>query len=289
MKLWNNDTEIQFFQSALNGFAAPEKLFYKLSNGYFAYISNESEADGKALQSRNSLIGNFTEKWARDFFAPIARQHNLFAVNGVECAEIGLVKKSEADLAFCTTNDKLQKPNQIKLIFEVKMSIVSNYQFVSEKKINLVGDHTKHKGIPSLLRSDSMLKAIGKAINIRVSGIESASIPIVVLGNSPISKTYGHKVDSLKQAGVVQSFFSLSPSQPLGDNHIAQSTHKGFQTIQNVSVIEAQVNTLLQSEESYFSAMMSKPKLGEIIRLANEEKTDESKAEKFLSMIRTVQ
>jgi len=36
----------------------------------------------------------------------------------------------------------------------------------------------------------------------------------------------------------------------------------------------------------YFSSMVSMPKLGEIIRLANKEKTDAAKAEKFLTLIR---
>jgi len=37
---------------------------------------------------------------------------------------------------------------------------------------------------------------------------------------------------------------------------------------------------------NYFSSMISKPKLGEIIRIANEENTAEAKAEKFLQLIK---
>jgi hypothetical protein len=37
---------------------------------------------------------------------------------------------------------------------------------------------------------------------------------------------------------------------------------------------------------NYFSSMISKSKLGEIIRVANREDTDEAKAEKFLQLIR---
>jgi len=125
--MWTNDTEISFFKSALKEFAAPEQLFYHLSKGYFAYVPKGSCAEGQTLQSRNSLIGNFTEKWAKDLFTPIAEKHGLFAVNGVECEEIGLTNKSDADLAFCTVNKRLQKPEHIKLVFEIKMSVVSNY------------------------------------------------------------------------------------------------------------------------------------------------------------------
>ncbi len=56
-----------------------------------------------------------------------------------------------------------------------------------------------------------MLKAIGKSINIRVSGNESATIPIVILGNSPITESYVKKVDFLKESGVIQNFISLNP------------------------------------------------------------------------------
>ncbi len=50
--LWNNDTEILFFQESLKNFAAPEQLFYKLKNGYFAYIPKGYDAEGQTLQRR---------------------------------------------------------------------------------------------------------------------------------------------------------------------------------------------------------------------------------------------
>jgi len=46
-----------------------------------------------------------------------------------------------------------------------------------------------------LLRSDSMLKGIGKSINIRVSSFKAATIPIIVMGNTPITNSYYPKVD----------------------------------------------------------------------------------------------
>jgi len=108
MTLWNNDTEIQFFIEALKNFASPEQLFYHLKEGYFAYIPKGSDAEGQTLQSRNSLIGQYTEKWCKTIFDPIATELGLFAVNGIVCEEIGLSKQSRADLAFCTTNETSQ-------------------------------------------------------------------------------------------------------------------------------------------------------------------------------------
>jgi hypothetical protein len=285
MDLWDINIEKKFFTDALGRFATPEKLFYSLKSGKFAYVPKDCDAEGQTLQSRNALIGNFTETWAKKLFESIAKKFALFAVNTVECPEIGLIKRSEADLAFCTTDSKLQPAKNIKLIFEIKMSIVSNYKFVASDTIEFIGDYKSHKGNPSLLRSDSMLKAIGKSINIRVSGIESTEIPIIVLGNSPISINYSHKVDFLKTAGVVQGFWSLNP-KPTESDFIKKSEKLGFQTIENINKIEDLVGNLLSTKLNYFSSMVSQGKLGEYIRIANKEPTDEAKAEKFLSLIR---
>ena len=286
MILWDNDIEIQFFNEALKNFASPEQLFYNLHNGLFAYVPKGSEAEGQTLQSRNSLIGQFTEKWCKTLFEPIAKKIGLYAVNGVVCQDLGLSRQSSADLAFCTTNQTFQTPENIKLIFEVKMSVVSNYKFSQPDKIEWVGDYKQHKGIPSLLRSDSMLKAIGKSINVRVSGIESTKIPIIVLGNSPITESYTKKVDFLRTSGVVQGFWSLNPN-PTKSDYIINTQGFGFQTIDNQKQLFNNCAELITNDMNYFSSMVSKLKLGEIIKIANEEKTEIAKAEKFLTLIRS--
>ncbi len=283
--LWNNNIEIQFFKEALKSFASPEQLFYNLKDGYFAYIPKNVSGEGQTLQARNSLIGQFTEKWAKDLLEPIARYYGLFAVNSVICEEIGLPKNSSADLAFCTTNSICQKPENIKIIFEIKMSVISNYKY-ENGEILYVGDYKSHKGNPALLRSDSMLKAIGKSINIRVSGIKSTRIPIVILGNSPITDSYFHKVDYLKTAGVVQGFWSLNP-HPIDSAHIQQTPKLGFRTIEDINLLRELIGELLRHEMNYFSSMISKRKLGEFIRIASQQNSDEEKAEKFLHLLQT--
>lgn len=284
--LWNNETEIQFFIDALKSFATPEQLFYKLSDGYFAYIPKGHDAEGKTLNSRNALIGQFTEKWCKDLLAPIAKQLGLFAINGVECEELGLTKQSRADLAFCSIENNEQDAANIKLIFEIKMSVVSNYEYNKRtKQILFIGDYKSHKGNPALLRSDSMLKAIGKSINIRVSGLASTKIPILVLGNSPITESYLHKVDYLKNAGVIQGFISLNP-KPTESDFISITSGKGFQTINDINELKALIENLINADLSYFSSMLPKNELGKIITIAAQEKTEIAKAEKFLSLIR---
>lgn len=285
MNLWNNDTEIQFFTEALKSFASPEQLFYKLQSGYFAYIPKGTDAEGQTLQSRNSLIGQFTEKWCKSFFEPIAKELGLFAVNSVVCDDLGLSRQTSADLAFCTTNDTNQKAENIKLLFEIKMSVVSNYQFQQPDIIKLVGDYKAHKGQPSLMRSDSMLKAIGKSINIRVSGISSTKIPIVVLGNSPITDSYLKKVDFLRTSGVIQGFLSLNP-KPTETAFSNSSPKGGFQTALNSQQVFDYCKELVSNDMNYFSSMLSKAKLGEIITIASREANDITKAEKFLTLIR---
>ncbi|URA09204.1 hypothetical protein [Thermospira aquatica] len=286
MTLWNNNTEIEFFTEALKNFASPEQLFYNLQGSYYAYIPKGFDAEGQTLQSRNALIGQFTEKWCRSLFESIAKELGLYALNSVICEEIGLSRQSSADLAFCTTSDTLQKPENIKFLFEIKMSVVSNYKYTYPNLIEYIGDYKQHKGNPSLLRSDSMLKAIGKSINIRVSSFAAAKIPIIILGNSPITENYVKKVDFLKTSGVIQGFWSLNPN-PTSSEYIKNTPKFGFKTIINEEQLFNNCEELISSDMNYFSSMISKSKLGEIITIASQENTDIAKAEKFLTLIRS--
>jgi len=162
------------------------------------------------------------------------------------------------------------------------MSIVNNYQFENDQ-VNFVGDYKTHKGNPSILRSDSMLKAIGKSINIRVSGAKSTKIPIIILGNSPITRNYSKKVDFLKKAGIIQSFISLYPSPT--NEFIEKTENRGFQTFSDYKTLTNYLTVVINSDMNFFSSMLPKRKLGQIIALSAKEENDISKAEKFLSLI----
>ena len=287
MNFWSQYYEINFFVEALKNFSSPEQLFYNLENNYFAYAPKEKNTGGQALQSRNSLIGQYSEKWCTKFLNPIANKLGLFSMNGVICPELGLTNTSNADIAFCTKNHINQSAGDIKLIFEVKMSIVNNYSY--DKKTNqlkFIGDYTTHKGNPSILRSDSMLKAIGKSINIRVSSADANKIPIIILGNSPISKNYQEKVDLLKQAGVIQGFISLYPNPT--SHYIKETRNGGFQTFSDYSLLQSFILKLVTSNMSFFSSMLPKQKLGELIEMASKETTKSAKAEKFLQSLNEI-
>jgi len=150
-----------------------------------------------------------------------------------------------------------------------------------------LGDFKTHKGNPGLLRSDSMLKAIGKSINIRVSGHSASKIPIIILGNTPITQSYISKVDHLYHAGIIQGFWSVNPNPLDNDGDSLQQTpDKGFVRMDSYDELWQNLENLLSEKREFFSSMKSKKELGKIIEIANREPNFEKKAEKFLSLIR---
>lgn len=284
--LWTKNKEIEFFRES-SKFAAPEQLFYLGDDSrYYAYWPKTYSGKKSTLQSRNALIGNFTEKYSVDLLQKFAKSKNLFAVQGAICDEIGLTSQSPADVVLCKSKQRKQIAQDIIAIFEVKMSIVWNWELKNGQLICL-GDFKTHKGNPGLLRSDSMLKAIGKSINIRVSSYNASKIPIIILGNTPITESYIKKVDHLFSAGILQGFWSVNPN-PLDNNgdNLKRSPKNGFVRIDSYNELKQGLNGLLFEKQEFFSTMKSRKKLGEIIEIANRETGFEAKAEKFLELIR---
>ena len=289
--LWSKAEETKFFTDAMARFASREQLFYfGDDNRYYAYWPKGYKGSKTTLQARNSLIGKFTEKWSADLLQDFARGTDYHIVQGAICDEIGLPSRSSADLAICRTRSSVQRAEDILVLFEVKMSIVSNWELqIKDDKSELVclGDCRTHQGNPGLLRSDSMLKAIGKSINIRVSSFKASRIPIVVLGNTPITNAYYEKVDHLRTSGVIQGFWSLNPN-PLDNNgdSLKRTEGLGFYRFDTYKEFAGKLEELLGEEREFFSGMRTKSELGEIIEIANQEDTYEKKAEKFLALIR---
>ncbi len=285
VKLWDQQTEKKFFTTALN-LTTKEQLFYKTKDGKFvAYWPKGYDGPKSTLQSRNSLIGNFTEKWTVDLLKDYAQTNGLFAIQGVICEEIGLTKQSPGDVVLCKKDSIVQNAKDIIVIFEVKMSVVWNWEY-DNKKYKELGDFNTHQGNPGLLRSDSMLKAIGKSINIRVSGSGANKIPIVILGNTPITKSYYEKVDHLKKNGIIQGFWSVNSKPRDKIDTIKETKEQGFLRIDSYNELIGKLNELLNQELVFFSSMRSIKQLGEIIVTANKEDSLEKKAEKFLELIR---
>ena len=287
--MWTEAVEKEFFTKSLASMAK-EKLFYRSDdNKYFAYWPKSYTGKKSTLQSRNALIGKFTEEFCVDRLSRFAESKGLYAVQGAVCKEIGLPPGSEADVVLSKSDSNKQIAEDIVAIFEVKMSIVWNWELImlnDTPQLKQIGNYQSHQGTPGLLRSDSMLKAIGKAINIRVSGLQSAHIPIVVLGNTPIKKSYYDKVDHLKNHGVIQGFWSLNSSLDIDRENIKKTDDRGFIRLDTETEFNRTLENLISEHSEFFSAMKSRRVLGEIITEASKEPEFEKKAEKFLSLIR---
>ena len=290
--LWNEDEEYKFFKKTQE-IATPEQLFYLTEDGkYLAYWPKNYKGKKTTLQSRNTFIGSYTEKWVKELLTPIAKEFDAYAIHRVVCEEIGIGERSPVDVAIVKSSHRIQKPESILLIVEVKMSIVWNWEFYPETgEIKCIGDYTTHQGNPGLLRSDTMLKAIGKSINIRVSGFKSSKIPIVIIGNTPITETYYRKVDFLKKAGIIQGFYSVNPN-PLdkqSKNNIKSTPERGFLRIDEINELYDNLRHIIKEDKEFFSSMLSKKELGRLIEIASKEPTYEKKAEKFLRLLRGIE
>ncbi|MCC7570121.1 hypothetical protein KO465_02120 [Candidatus Micrarchaeota archaeon] len=290
--LWSKNTEIEFFRKSLD-LAVPEQLFYITNDKkYFAYWPLDYRGDKTTLQSRNALIGNFTEKWSTDIIQQIIENDKLYAVKGAICDELALTRQSPGDVVISKKNGVEQRPEDIIVIFEVKMSIVWNWEYIKENQthghLKCIGDYKTHSGNPGLLRSDSMLKAIGKSVNIRISSPKASRIPIIILGNTPITKNYYKKVDQLYKAGIIQGFWSLNPS-PLDCNNsrenIKTTQEGGFFRFDNLEDLQNRIRLLYSHEAIFLSCMKNKTELGKIIETVNKQKTYEEKGELFIRLI----
>lgn len=286
LDLWNPAVERSFFEKALRDFASPEQLFYLTQdNRYLAYWPKGYGGRKSTLQSRNSLIGNFTETWTKKLVESCVKPRDLFAVQGAVCEEIELTRRSPADVVIALNNEVHLAPEDILVIFEVKMSVVWNWELKADQLICL-GDYKSHQGNPGLLRSDSMLKAIGKAINIRVSSPRAATIPIIVIGNTPIQPSYEGKVDHLKTSGIIQGFWSVNP-KPLDEANTLEVTQaQGFVRFDTYESFQHALVKLLATEMNFFAGMKSKEELGRFIEIANTESTYTQKAETFLRLLK---
>ena len=239
------------------------------------------------MQARNSLIGNYTEKWVSDLLKYILNDSGLHVVQQAQIPAIGITHKSPADIVIATSSRKVLRPEDVKLIFEVKMSLVWNWQYDEQTgQIREIGDYRTHQGRPSFTRSDSVLKAIGKCIDIRVSSFKSSKIPLVILGNAPLSNGFCKKADYLRQAGIIQGFWSVNPFPLNHGNTRKRSHHDGFIRFDNIEELNMTLNQLFKQELNFFSSMETPETLGQMIEIANKEETYEEKGLKFINLIK---
>jgi len=322
-QLWDKEEEAKFFRTYLKR-VEPEKLFYYLKEEelYYAYYPKSYKGKKTTLQSRNTLIGEYTEEFVQKLlnnivedsskepqFKKLFKGSNLRVIKHLVCEELGLGSDSPVDIAIIRSDsDKIDKskvnPEDILLIVEVKMSIVWNWSYSSKtNELECKGDFTEHQGNPSLLRSDSMLKAIGKSLGIRLKAAEKFPIPVIVLGNTPITEHYAEMVDKLKEKGIIQGFYSLNPSlvkdiQSSNDvahskgrkeGYIIKTKHEAFLTVESYDDFKNRILTLIkdfvENKSVFFSCLIDKAVLGKIIEKASKEENYEKMAEVFIELL----
>lgn len=287
MRLWSKYQEKLFFDKSKN-FATHQQLFYRTDDGrYVTYWPKGYNGTKSTLQSRNTLIGNFTEKWVCDLLTNILPEDEYCIMQQAQIPAIGITHKSPADIVIATANKKVLMPDEVKLIFEVKMSLVWNWQYdETTGMIKEIGDYRTHQGRPSFTRSDSILKAIGKGIDIRVSNVKASKIPFIILGNAPLSNGFCKKADYLKNAGIIQGFWSLNPFPLNHGNTRKRSVKNGFIRMDNVDELNMRLNQLFKQDLNFFSGMENPKRLGQLIEIANREETYENKGLKFLNLLK---
>ncbi len=127
-----------FFKKTIHGFASPQQLFYVADdNRYIAYWPRNYQGQRSTLQSRNALIGSFTETRTRELLENCVKDENLFAVQSVICEELGLSARSPADVVIARRDSRTLAPEDILMIFEAKMSVVWNWELQSNRLICL--------------------------------------------------------------------------------------------------------------------------------------------------------
>ena len=198
-RLWSADVEHSLLDASMLatiyctaecGFA--EKAFFK-TKGKKCPDCRKSGLSVSSFNHRNAPLANETEKFALcviqdaiDGCPQLAGQH--FAKRGVICRQLGLKGNSGADVAILDRDVKGPVPLEaIECLFEVKMSFIWNWH--EGDLAHPIADYDKHGGTPSIYRTDSILKAIGKAAITR-SYAGSGGIPFVVVGNTPPPSGY---------------------------------------------------------------------------------------------------
>ncbi len=251
---------------------------------------------GDTPQGRNAGIGRFAidvahsvvEEAIADMAIP---GKNLWLKKDVRCDELSLTGGSKADIAILNKEiDEDVQPHHIECIFEVKISLVWNWELVGDE-VRLAGDCDQHTGNPSLLRSDNILKAIGKAGLFRGSSPLSARIPFIVLGNTGVSNTYMNKIDYLVRSGLIQRFINLTPELAVADTGYRetlsrmQSPQGGYVTARTISEFRKMLESVLTADARYFSSMMHLGELGIIIRSIDLAQEPRAIGEQFLERI----
>ncbi|MGQ9462184.1 MAG: hypothetical protein ACUVRR_03855 [Candidatus Fervidibacter sp.] len=265
--MWTKNTELEFFRWVMTERKVdPQHLFYRVDNRFLFYLPDWVKGKGEVKQARNRWGVEFTELWAEKFLKPVVEKLGWHLVRGATIAKLGLVGQRAADIAICRKPNKTQQPEDVIAIVEVKMSLVWNWEWKPEEgKIDCAGDFLNHQGRPSVQRSDTVLKALGKAIEVRGKGYKGV---FFALFNAPIPADYQTQVDGCKQTGVIQGFFSVNP-QPLDEDNeqvnFKRTQFEGFLQWDTLDEVFDHLSSFLAKQHIFFSGFLPLEKLGKLI------------------------
>lgn len=301
--MWNPELERKFIEST-DAIPYANISCVECTFSYEAFFKKTSppkcpkcggKLESNTPQGRNAPVANFAEAYALEVVDNALRMSKLAGLEAkreVVCEELGLSSRSGADIAVVEEGKRgrVYEPKEIRLVFEVKMSIVWNWESSPAGEPTLIADYDGHKGRGSIYRTDSILKAIGKGAIFR-SHRGSDSIPYIVLGNCPPPSSYISKIDGAVTSGIIQRFVSLTP-QPLISNtdnpskrNPKASPKKGFVRVDSVEEFSALIADYLRDERVFFGSMISKKKLGRIIRSLDTSKDPQLVGEDFISRL----
>jgi hypothetical protein len=287
--MWTKEAEREFFSWVFNEHKAkPEQLFYRVGDRHFFYLPKRVKGEGQVMQARNPWVGEFTEKWAEKFLRPIVEKLGLYVVRRAIIREWGLFGQRAADLIICRTPQKSQRvdPKAVIAIIEVKMSIAWNWEWKpASGEIVCAGNFQTHQGRPSVQRSDTVLKALGKAIEVRGKGFGGA---FFVLCNTPIPDDYQTQIDGCKRIGIMQGFISVNPQPLEGKDSLKRTKFEGFVRWDSPDEAYTTLSSWLAQRSQFFSGYLPLEQLGKLLETASRESAPLDKARCFLEALREV-
>ena len=293
--LWNVQTERNLLEYSMltaiycDNCDFAKKAFFKEKSAKCPRCKNGLSAGDS--NKRNAVVGDKTEDFALRLLETIVKDlrlelnQELFAKRQVICPELGFNRKSAADLAILSQDlNGLVPASAIKCLFEVKMSFIWNWHDADLSQPT--ADYDGSNGRPGIYRTDSILKAIGKATITR-NYPGSEKIPFIVIGNTPPPPNYRANVDKTVSSGLIQKWISLTP-KPLvvnrkdtdGKRNPKRTT--GFLRIDGTEELQKLLKTLLTRQSYYMSAMVEADKIGCLVKSLDLNGTAEQIGQEFL-------
>jgi hypothetical protein len=245
------------------------------------------------FNQRNAVVADLAESFAAELFSHLVTSSrtlsdNFFVKRKVECRQLELQGATAADMAILNRNLDGPVPIEtIKCLFEIKMGIIWNWS-VSDRS-QPIADYDTHFGRPSISRTDSILKAIGKAAIVR-SCPGSERIPFIVVANTPPPPNYRDKVDGTVRAGLIQKWISLTPNPLIVEPEISTDRRNprrtiGFQRIDDVNELRDLLTKTLTREWRYIGAMVEAQKIGDLIKALDLSQPSEQIGYEFLKRL----